>query len=179
MKKDKRTNMVMAIILVLIVGISIGYAALTAALNIQGQTTINSTKWDVHFETLNVTSGSVTATTPAAIQTNKLDITYGVELNEPGDFYEFTVNVKNAGTIPAKLSADPTLAGLSSAQKVYTSYTATYSDGTAVSANDKLAAGASKTIKVRVEYKTNITADQLPTTAQNVTLTYAMNYVQD
>ncbi|MBQ2639342.1 MAG: hypothetical protein IJF92_01060 [Bacilli bacterium] len=179
MKQDKRTNMVMAIILVLIVGISIGYAALTAALNITGQTTIGSPSWDVHFETLNVTSGSATATTPAAIQTNKLDINYAVTLNQPGDFYEFTVNVKNGGTIAAKLSANPTLAGLSDAQKVYTTYTATYSDGTTVSANDKLAAGASKTIKVRVEYKTDITASQLPTTAQNVTLTYAMNYIQD
>ena len=178
MKDKKRTNYVIIAILLLVVGISIGYAALSATLTITGNTTINRNTWDVHFETLNVTSGSVTATTPATISGSKLDINYAITLAKPGDFYEFTVNVKNGGTLPAKLSSTPQVLGLSNAQKVYTTYTVTYSDGTAAAAGDTIAAGASKTIKVRVAYRTDITSGQLPTTEQNVELTYSMNFIQ-
>jgi len=178
MKGNKRTNYIVVAILLLVVGISIGYAALTATLTITGNTTINKNTWDVHFETLNVTEGSVTATTPAAISGSKLDINYAITLAKPGDFYEFTVNVTNGGTLPAKLSATPQILGLSNDQKVYTTYTVTYSDGTAVQANDTIAAGQSRTIKVRVQYRTDITDSQLPVAEQNPELTFSMNFIQ-
>ena len=46
--------------------ISIGYAYLSAALSINGNTTIAANTWDIHFENLSITNGSVIATTPAA-----------------------------------------------------------------------------------------------------------------
>ncbi len=176
-KKEKKNYVIIAILL-LVVGISIGYAALSATLNITGNTTIGKSSWDVHFENLQVTTGSVEATTEAAVDGQKTNINYTVTLEKPGDFYEFTVDVKNGGTIPAKIATTPTLAGLSTDQKVYTNYTATYSDGTPVQANDALASGAKKTLKVRVEYNKNVAADQLPTEPQNVELTFAMNFIQ-
>ena len=176
---NKKTNFIMAVIVVLIIGISIGYAALSASLNIIGGSKIKKNSWDIHFKNLNVTDGSVTATVPAAIKPNKVDINYDVTLAKPGDFYEFRVVVVNDGTIDAKLSANPTLSGLTEAQKVYSDYKVTYNDGSAVAKGDKLKAGAEKTLKVRVEYKKDITASQLPTEAQEVALTFAMNYIQD
>ena len=76
------------------------------------------------------------------------------------------------------LNALPTVSGVSSAQSVYTTYTFTHTDGTAIAVGETLAAGASKNFKVRVEYKSDIQPSQLPTSAQNLTLTVAMQYVQ-
>ncbi len=176
--KKKNNGLLLAIAFVVMLGISVGYAAITTTLQINGTSSIGKATWDVHFENISVTSGSVTATTAATVDTNKTSVGYAVTLSLPGDFYEFTVDVKNGGTIPAKLSGTPTLSGVSSEQDVYVNYTVKYSDGTAINANDELAAGASKKLKVRVEYDKNITDSQLPTDGSSLNLGFSMDYVQ-
>ena len=168
------------VLLLLVLSITVGYSYLSASLNINGTSTIKTASWDVHFNNIKTTTGSVVPTAAPAIDASGLNITYEVELETPGDYYEFTVDVVNGGTVDAKLSALPTLTGVSTAQDVYTNYTFTHGDGTAITtlANETLAAGATKTYKVRVEFDSNISAGQLPTTAQNLTLTVDMNYEQ-
>ena len=180
MKNSKnKKNYILVALLLLVVTITVGYAALSTTLNINGSSTITKQSWDVHFESLNVTAGSVTATTPAAITADDTTkVTYGITLAKPGDFYEFTVDVKNGGTLPAKLSAAPTIDGVSTDQDVYVNYTVTWSDGSAIAAGDTIQGGDSKTAKVRVEYDKNINANQLPTADQNLTLEFEMNFVQ-
>ena len=177
MKKNKKRTTVLFLILLLL-ALTVGYAALSTTLNINGTSVINNTSWDVHFANLSTTTGSVTPTTAPSIASGNLSISYAVTLAKPGDFYEFTVDVTNAGGIDAKLSAAPTVSGVSTAQDVYTNYTVNYADGTAPAANDTIAAGASKKYRVRVEFDKNISASQLPTSAQNMTLTVSMNYTQ-
>lgn len=177
MKKNKKRLSILALLVILLV-MSIGFAALSSNLNINGTSIINNAKWDVHFENVTPTAGSVTATTAPALDANRLNITYAVTLTKPGDYYEFTVDVKNAGSVDAKLSALPTLGGLSNAQDVYTNYTFTHSDGTPIQAGEILAANTAKNFKVRVEFDSAISASQLPTTAQTMTLTVSMNYEQ-
>ena len=143
MRGIKRKSYILPIFALVVVILSVGYAAITATLNITGTSTITKNTWNIHFQDLSVTSGSVTAATPAAITTNNhAEITYTVTLPKPGDFYEFTVNIVNDGTIAAKTSAAPTLSG--NTQSAVMTYTATWSDGTAIAANTTLAAGASK-----------------------------------
>lgn len=179
MKKKSGKKVVLSLLALLLLTITVGYAALSTTLNINGTSKINNATWDVHFTNLKVTSGSVSATKAATIDSGKTAIDYNVELIKPGDFYEFTVDVTNTGTIDAKLDDAPILSGVSAEQDVYTNYTVTYSDDTAINANDKLAAGATKKLKVRVEFDRNITNSQLPTEAQTLDLKFAMNYVQD
>lgn len=179
MKKKSGKKVVLSLLALLLLTITVGYAALSTTLNINGTSKINNATWDVHFANLIVTSGSVSATKAATID-SATSIDYNVELIKPGDFYEFTVDVTNTGTIDAKLGDAPILSGVSAEQDVYTNYTVTYSDDTAIHANDKLAAGATKKLKVRVEFdRENITNSQLPTEAQTLDLKFAMNYVQD
>lgn len=178
MKKKSGKKVVLSLLALLLLTITVGYAALSTTLNINGTSKINNATWDVHFKNLEVTAGSVSATKAATID-SATEIDYNVELIKPGDFYEFTVDVTNTGTIDAKLGEAPILSGVSAEQDVYTNYTVTYSDDTAINANDKLAAGATKRLKVRVEFDRNITNSQLPTEAQPLDLTFAMNYVQD
>ena len=182
MKKKSGKKVVLSLLALLLLTITVGYAALSTTLNINGTSKINNATWDVHFANLTVTEGSVSATKAATIDSGKTAIDYNVELIKPGDFYEFTVDVTNTGTIDAKLGDAPILSGVSAAQDVYTNYTVKYTDNdtdTAINANDKLAAGATKKLKVRVEFDRNITNSQLPTEAQTLDLKFAMNYVQD
>lgn len=176
----KKTNnkFLLTLVLVAVLGISLGYATLSRTLTISGTSGIKNNSWDVHFEQIQVTTGSVTPTTAAVIGEGSTSINYEISLGLPGEFYEFTVNVKNGGSVPAKLSATPTLSGVSTAQDVYINYTVTYSDGTAIKANDELAPDQSKTLKVRVEFDNTISEDQLPTANETLNLGFSMDYIQ-
>ena len=177
-KKIKRYLSVLVLVLLLL-GVTVGYSILTQRLDITGTSKINNATWNIHFENVSVTPGSVTnATAPTATGTDTVAMSYTANLEKPGDFYEFTFDVKNGGSVDAKLSAIPTLSGVSTAQAVYTNYTITHANGSPVVANEEIAAGANDSFKVRVEFKKDITASQLPTSAQNLNLTVAMNYVQ-
>ncbi|MBR6136723.1 MAG: hypothetical protein IKQ06_01055 [Bacilli bacterium] len=179
MEKGKKVIGVI-VLLLMVLSITIGYSYLSANLTITGTSKIKTSSWDVHFNNIQTTSGSVTPTTAPAIAANGLSITYSIELENPGDFYEFTVDVVNGGTVDAKLSALPTLSGVSTAQDVYTNFTFKHADGTAITtlANENLAAGTTKSYKVRVEFDSNVTAAQLPTANQNMTLVVSMAYEQ-
>lgn len=178
----KKRGLSILVLLVLLLTITIGYSLLSTTLNINGTTTISKPTWDIHFANVQVTSGSQTtgSTAPVIATTGTnagLLITYSPRLNQPGDFYEFTADIVNAGSINAVLGSI-TLGGVSAAQDVYTNYTVKYSNGTAIAANDTLNAGVTRTIRVRVEFDSNITQAQLPSSAQTLNLTCALVYNQ-
>ena len=58
------------VLVLLLLGISLGYALLTTNLNIVGTTVVKDNKWDIYFDNVQVSSGSVSASTPV-IDTNK------------------------------------------------------------------------------------------------------------
>ena len=176
-KNGDKKQIYIALLFVVALAIGVGYAFLNSTLNITGNTTIKENTWDVHFENFNVTNGSVTATN-AELDTNSTAVNYTITLQKPGDFYEFTVDVVNEGTIDAMVST-VTNTGLTYDQSKYLAYTVTYSDGSMVAPNQLLKAETGfETIKVRVEYKKNITVSDLPNTNQVLTLSFSANYVQ-
>ena len=77
------------------------------------------------------------------------------------------------------LTAAPTISGVSTEQQKYVNYTVTYSDGTAIASGDKLASGSTKDVKVRIEYKTDVEASDLPDSNQTLNLVFGMSYGQD
>lgn len=166
------------LLIVLLVGITVGFSVLSSTLNINGTSTIKVPGWDVHFANVNVASGSVNATNPPSITSGELAINYSVALENPGDYYEFTVDVVNNGTMDAMLNAAPTLTGVSASQDVYFNYTLTYANGNQVNQGDYIASGNKRTIKVRVEIDPSINQSQLPTSTQVLNLTAALEYVQ-
>ena len=155
--------------------ISIGYAYISTSLSINGNTTIAANTWDIHFANLSIKEGSVIATTPAAIQTDTTNISYSVELASPGDFYEFEVDVVNAGTIPGKLSL-ANIQGISSAAEPYLEQNIKYTNGNPVQVDDLLNPGASKRIVVRVGYKEDL--NSLPEDDIELDLVFGINYSQ-
>ena len=167
-----------SLFILLILSIGIGYAYLTSNLSITGSTRISANSWDIHFDNLIVNPNSVTATTPAAIDTNdNTKVNYSVELKQPGDIYEFTVDVVNEGSINGKVSIS-TLSGLDNSLSNIVDYEVKYTNGNPVNINDLLNAGSTKTIRVKVYYKEDIDEDDLPDDPIDLDLSYDLQYVQ-
>lgn len=183
-QKNRKGKTFLLILAVLLMFISVGYAILSTTLNINGTSSIKNATWDIHFENLNVTTGSVALSTgdeAATINsTNKTSVTYKVTLKKPGDFYEFTVDVKNDGTIDGMIDSvtskmnDIEIDSLPS----YLNYSVTYNDGKRIAENHLLSAGGKETYKVRVEYKKDINAADLPVTDSTLSFEVQVNYVQ-
>ena len=182
-KKNRRKSIIIAALVLLFI-VTIGYAALTAQLQVDGTTKIKGNTWDVHLGNIaNVSSQGATVTTAPTLSNNNQTVTFNVTLAKPGDYYEFTVDAINAGGINAKLANAPTLTGLTTAEQKYATYTVTYNNvaATSVAAGDTLPATGTntKTIKVRVEFKSDVANADLP--ASDVTLTnlsLTLNYIQ-
>jgi len=164
------------LLFLLILFISIGFAYLSTNLNITGSSLIKGNTWDVHFENVQVTSGSVSATTPT-ISTDKKSVNYIVTLDMPGDYFEFTVDAVNAGTIDAMVDTVSNT-GLTEDQLKYLDYKVELNNGDPLEHGYILLQGSRKTYKVRLEYKLDIDENDLPDSDQSLDLTFTVNYVQ-
>ena len=189
-KKRNSQTIIIAILAVAVLFMSVGFAAFAQTLNIQGNVTVEPTKWSVHWDTASYvqSSGSVpvlngsltTGTTPTLTNT---DVTFGAKLEKPGDFAEFTIDAINDGDFDAKLTSI-TLSPLTTAQSKYLTYTVTYNgveySATTTGLNISLPATGTNTVtvKVRVEYITPGQASELPTEAANITLSASFDYEQ-
>ena len=180
MKKSMNASTLTILLLsVAFVVMSVGFASYAQTLNINGEVVAKKAEWKVQFKenTYNESTGSVAATTKTL---NTTSLIYNVTLN-PGEFYESTVTVVNAGTIAATLKSI-TLSSLTEAQQKYIKYTVSY-DGTNYTAttsglSNELAAEATKNVKVRVEYVFPDDAAALPSEDVTLDLTASLDYVQ-
>ena len=156
--------------------ISIGFAYLSTNLNITGSSLIKGNTWDVHFENVQVTSGSVQANTPT-ITNNAHQVNYTVTLDMPGDYFEFTVDAVNDGTIDAMVDTVSNT-GLTADQLKYLDYTVKLTNDEPLNHGYILLKETTKTYKVRLEYKLDISEDDLPSSDQTISLTFTVNYIQ-
>ena len=176
--KNHINQKLIAIAVLLLLVISVGYAALSTTLQINGTANVASNTWLIYFTNVDITTGSVTATTvPTTSGTSTTSLTWEVNLQTPGDFYEYYVDVKNDGTIDSMIGSLSNTS-LTTNQAKYLNYNVTYDDGATIEQYDKLDAGETVTLKVRVEYKTDLNPEDLPSDPSTVTLTYTSNYVQ-
>ena len=169
---------------VIICAISVVYALYGTDVNINGSVTLKEANWDIHFAGVtqtNKTNIDSTHITPPNLTSDNTVLTFGAQLAEVGDIYEFTVDVVNGGTFDAKISDvvltssysddneeeisnQGTITGLKYASS-YLQYTVTYNDGNQIKKDDILSAGSSRKIKVRVEYKQPTDKTDLPYSA--------------
>ena len=148
----------------LLIVIGVAFAILQANLQINGTAKIVENEWDVHFDNVVVNPDSVsigTGDTAATIDpTNNCKVDFEVTLSVPGDFYEFTVDVENEGTIDAMIG---TLTKTLKVNNVvvqetpnYLNYTVTYEDGVEILENHLLAKNTSETLLVHLEFRRDI-----------------------
>ena len=175
--KIRRKKNYIIFVLLLLVCISVGYAVINTTLNINGKSSISKNTWDVYFDNVVVRDGSVEAVKIPAIS-DKTTVDFEVTLNLPGDFYEFTVDVVNDGSIDAMIDNIEKTPDLSTEQQKYLNYTITYENDEAITTKQLVKKEEFVRLKVRVEYKSNLTATDLPTNNETLILGFNVNYVQ-
>ena len=168
--------MLLAIALISVSTLTIVYAALSVTLNITGTADISAATWDVHLDNVKLNSKSVTATAPTI--TNGTTATFSTSLTTPGDFYEFTIDVVNNGSIDAMIDGITKTPTLTTAQAKYLNYIIEYQNGESINTKQLVAKNSFVRLKVRVEFRKDITASDLPTTSETLNLAFTVNYVQ-
>lgn len=191
MKDNKKIlyGLVALALVLSVAGISIGFAAMSTDLTINGSAEVVPASWDIKFKDLSsptITGDAEVTTTPTITSDTHIG-NYAVKLTKPGDSVTYTFKVANDGTIDAKLTdfikATPTFTGTGATASADATivqnnfvYTVTYSDDTAITKNtDELDAESYKTVKLVVGYKADAT--ELPTntvtiSGLDVTFTY-------
>lgn len=177
-----RKSEIRALLFAVLILIGIGYASIRSGLNINGITHVNTINWDVHFENYQATSNSnVTPTTLPVIGVKTTTISYSVVLTNPGDVYEFTLDVVNAGLVDVMIdsfSSKLNNVEINNNLPDYLTYSATYSDGIDLANKQRLLHNTSETLKLKLGYRDDIPNSSLPQSIQNLTVDFMITYVQ-
>ena len=168
-RKNKKAR-VIALFSILTFLLSVGYAFLQTNLNANGTAIIKNKSWNLYYSNIQVTTGSVApATAPTVSGTSTSELTWSANLAAPGDFFEFTVDVTNAGTVDAMI-ADAINTTLTEEQAKYLTYTVTYEDYKPIEQYDKLAVNETDSLRIRLEVKTNADPQDIPSQPDSFTL---------
>ena len=101
---NKKT--VIIILSVMILGLSIGYAALSSSLNITGSAKLGATatNWNIHFENAGCQKNGYAD--PGTLTTKKTSLEINdIKLKAPGDYVLCAFDIVNDGTIDAEISS--------------------------------------------------------------------------
>ena len=176
MQDRKTLYLILCIAIVSVFTLSIAYAAMSTVLEIHGNSEVVASSWDIYLDNVEVNSNSVSTNVPVISGSSTL--TFDVDLNIPGDFYEFKVDVVNDGSIDAMIDSVIKTPELTSEQAKYIKYEVSYANGESISSNQTLEKGTSTPIKVRVEYRKDLVASDLPSSATELSLKLTLVYVQ-
>ncbi len=176
--EKKQIGILGAVIAVVAVVALLGvtYAAFTQQLSVDGTATVNKSSWKIRFVDLKSVekTGTATEVTQPSIQSGDTTISnFAVTLKTPGDSVSYKFSVTNEGTFNATLSSinvqTPSCTGSGAHSEddqtnvcSHLEYTLTYAEGGAINPGDLLNAGDTKELLLKLVYKDNITAEELP-----------------
>lgn len=162
----------------LILFISIGFAYLSANLNILGSIAYRASTWDIHFEDILVDEElSFDDAVEPTLNQDRDTISMNLNFSKPGDRLVFYVDVVNNGSFDAKLDSINITNNLSSENNKLLDLSVKYLDGITVQENDILLAHNRKVLMISAEYSTNIDVSDLPSSVVNFTAEVNLNYV--
>lgn len=165
--RKSNKNIILLILLLVIVGMAVGYAALSQALVINGTANI-AAEWNICFT--DITAGTmVGAENKTAPSYTATTATFDVNLLYPGATAEYIVTVENQGNINAVLTSVDGIDTANATAPTDITYTIDAQQG------DALNADAEKTYKVTVTWDANSTS--IPET-KTKTATITLNYEQ-
>lgn len=186
---QKQKNFQIAIIGVLafaVLFMSVGFAAYSQNLDIRGTTTIGANKWSVHFDkdTMQTVVGSV-ASSSVDLSDETASLGFKANLGKPGDYFAFTVDVVNDGTFDAVLKSIA-MTELTEAEAKLVKFSVKYDSDTYTSTTTGIQdalnyniGNNTKTLLVRVEYRDDVSAADIPATDTEVSLSVSLNYEQN
>lgn len=158
-KESLVQNILLGVLAVAVIGLTVAFAAFSSNVKVEGEATFSYAKWEIAFDPDSFDLSDDSLDVDATFDTSNTTLSYAVTL-DPGEVYEFDVNVKNSGTFNANLKTitfgsgqDPTT--VMNTYK-YVNYVFEY-DGVEYKTNQTglalaLNKGTSKPIHVKVEY---------------------------
>ena len=179
MRADRKQT-ILFIIILLILSMGIGYAFLTTTLSIDGVSDIDSAVWDVHWENVIELSGlpDEQVITPATIGNNGSSVNYSIQL-KPGDAYYFHVDMANDGTLDAVIDdINLTINNVEDAIPPYLDLLILYSSYEEIEVGQRLSSGNSRTVLFVIRYKTDLSIEDFPSTAQTLNVSYEITFSQ-
>lgn len=183
MRRGKRQTQKL-IIAILLMTFAIGFAALSSNIKISGLYNVKSMRWNVYWNNPQLVSSNVSTSTPT-ISNGGTTVNYSISFTQPGDYYEFTIDAVNEGTLDAILDSfeNKAYASDGTTEIAFPSYIKysliNNSDNTNVRRGQELAHNQTKTYKFRVEFMKDIEISQLPSTsATTMNLELSSTYVQ-
>ena len=163
MKKNKY----LLITIVLLSIMFIGYSIMSKNIKINGHAGIQKNTWSIHWDnnSINVTTGSVSSPTPIVTDFDQQVVEFSTILHQPKDYYEFTIDVVNDGSIDGMIEKIE--------YKIYKNdeevplpkfldYKVTYEDGKEIRENYLLKKNSRETFKIKVLYRDDIEKEDLP-----------------
>ena len=184
MKKRNRKSWMYLLLIMVLLSAGLGYGLISSDLSIDGIMNVSTASWNVYWNNVQVSSGSVSdVTTPARIKTGNTEVEFAVRLSEMGEFYEFTVDAVNGGTIDAMIDVITTATYESDGTTVktlpaYLGYTVNYADGIPIEKKHILEAGETQTYRIKVYFRDDITASQLPSENDQIRFKFGISYIQ-
>lgn len=168
--KTKNKNLLLVILLIAVIGMATGYAALSQQLVINGTANI-TTEWDVHISGITPSSNNINNSAKDKISPTytSTSATFNVDLTKPGATAQYTLTVENSGTINAKLDSISGIKEANSIEPTAITYTINAKE------NDILLSGDTKDYIVTVTWNADMT--EIPEN-KTKTATITLNYVQ-
>lgn len=172
-RKRKLPKYFFIISLVLFFSIGLGYSVIYSNLSLQGNVVKANNNWDIKFE--NPVFDEDSLTTPQPIITNGTTMTMSITLENPGDKYAFTIDLKNNGNLPALIKT-ANITELTEEQEIYLRYKLEYEDKSLIEVGDLLKAGETKKIHFYLEYKKLRATDLYPKENVSINLLISFNF---
>ena len=181
MKRRKSRNYFLPIILITLL-ITIGYSAIQTQLSIKGNISASSTIYNINWNNIQTTEGSITPTTSPTISNNKTELNYSLNFTNSGDYYEFSFDSINNGSNDAMIKSitskinDQDISNVPSILE----YTVSYSDGTEIGLKDYLKKGndSKETITIKVKVKDSATNTEITNLNQPLNFKFIIDYVK-
>ena len=171
-KKTKKLVMFVALLLLLL---GVGYATFYTNLSIEGTTEIVNNNFVIKFENIVEKEGSVTATKAASLS-NDTKLTFDVSLANPGEYYGFSVDIKNAGFLDAMIESI-TMTQLTEEQQKYLTFEVTDKYGIMPVEKQLLSIGETRTINILLTYKSEPEAYP-DSSSEAIKITLDIKYVE-
>ena len=180
MRFNSKTNSMVLFLFSMILLLGVGYAYLNTSVTVQGAGKVTSSSWDVHFENVvvNEKSSNSLEGNPLPTIIDDSTVTFNVGLDSPGEFYEFSLDIVNNGTIDAMIDDIIVSPELTVEQQKMFRYEVKYDNGINLEKYQSLKSGEKKNIKILFKYNEMLDYVEYSEENQSFEFSITIKYVQ-
>lgn len=182
-RNNNKKRTIYGVLLIVVAILVVGYAVLSTPLNIFGGLSIvGGNSWSVKWSNVSIDPESTaTATLEPSLENNNTKVNFVINLTTPGDYYEFYVDATNNGSINAMIDNISYNIYDEEDNEVYPPYiiyNVSYADGTELNNYHLLESNSSATYKVRIQFDSDVSPDDLPSGTETYRFEFSVTYVQ-